>query len=138
MRLVPGLVAALAALALVVTAAAAPADTMAPVIRLKQKQFGAVLATPKHLALYSWNRERDFKGRCTGACAKAWPPLLLAKGERVPMHVAGIMGDLGSVVRPDGGRQLTLDRRPLYTYSGDGPGQVKCNGVDGWFVVRVH
>jgi predicted lipoprotein with Yx(FWY)xxD motif len=128
----------LAALVVASTAAAATRDTMAPVITLKHKQFGTVLATPKRLALYTWNRERDFRVHCTGACAKAWPPLLVAKGERVPMHIAGVMGDLGTVARPGGARQLTLNRRPLYRFSGDGPGEVKCNGVDGWFVVRVH
>ena len=129
--------AGLAAAAVVLPSALAGMGPL-PLTTVHSAKLGTVVTTHEHLALYTWNRERDFKVRCTGSCAKQWPPLLVAKGARVPMHVAGVMGDLGSVVRPDGARQLTLDRRPLYTYSGDGPGEVKCNGVDGWFVVRVH
>jgi hypothetical protein len=32
---------------------------------------------------------------------------------------------------------VTLNRRPLYTYSGDTPTKILCNGVDGWFVVKA-
>jgi predicted lipoprotein with Yx(FWY)xxD motif len=54
------------------------------------------------------------------------------------MHYAGIRGDFGTIRRPDGSRQLTLDRRALYTYAHEKPGQVLCNDVDNWFAVKIR
>ena len=128
----------LASAALALAAAAIAGVPTYPVTKLQTAQFGAVLAGKNRIALYTWNRERDGKIRCTGACAKAWPPLLLPKGVMARHMVAGIKGTFGEIRRPDGRMQLTFNRRPLYSYEGDGPGQVKCNGVDGWFVVRLR
>ncbi len=134
-------VALAAAIALVVLAPVAPAApdaTTPPVRTIVDRQLGRVLATPTRQAIYVWNREPRGTIRCTGACAKAWPPVLVKKGVRVPMHVRGIKGDFGTIRRPGGARQLTLDRRPLYTYAHERPGQVLCNDVDDWFAVKVR
>lgn len=132
------LTAALAATAQV--ALAAPADTMKPqlVRTIMDKKLGEVLTTGSKQAIYVWNREPKGKVRCTGACATAWPPVIVKKGVVVQMHVKGIMGEFGTIRRPNGSRQLTFNRRPLYTYAHEKPGQVKCNNVDGWFAVKVH
>ena len=129
-----------AAVALVVLAPAPAApDAAAPPVRtIVDRQLGRVLATPTRQAIYVWNREPRGTIRCTGACAKAWPPVLVKKGVRVPMHIAGIKGDFGTIRRPGGARQLTLNRRPLYTYAHERPGQVLCNDVDDWFAVKVR
>jgi predicted lipoprotein with Yx(FWY)xxD motif len=125
------------------TAALAPgalgsrSTAMGPVVKLKTKEFGPILATPRHLALYTWNREKTGKVRCTGACATAWPPLLVMKGHMIAKHVTGIMGTFGQVRRPDGRMQVTFNRRPLYTYQHDTATKILCDNVDGWFVVRV-
>ena len=130
---------ALAAVAVGALASAAPAADMKPrlVRTITDATLGEVLAAGNRQAIYVWNRERNGKVRCYDACADAWPPVLVRKGVRVPMHVDGVMGDFGTVRRADGMRQLTLDRRPLYTYAHERPGEVKCNNVDGWFVVKV-
>jgi predicted lipoprotein with Yx(FWY)xxD motif len=109
---------------------------MGPVVTWQTKRFGPILATPGHLALYTWTKEKDGKVRCTGACAKAWPPLLVMKGEMVAKHEAGIMGTFGELRRPDGRMQVTFDKRPLYTYRGDSPTKILCNGMGGWYVVK--
>ena len=126
--------------ALVVVPAAAPAERMtAPLVRaIPSKQLGPVLATYGRQAIYVWNREPKGKIRCTGACAKAWPPVVVKKGVLVPMHVKGIMGEFGTIRRAGGARQLTFNRRALYTYGNEKPGQVLCNNVNGWFAVKVH
>ena len=129
---------ALIAAALAAASALAVGAGSAPVIKLKDKQFGNVLATPEHQALYYWTKEkRDFKVRCTGACAKAWPPLIVKSASAVPRRIAGIKGTFGVVKRPNGKLQVTHNRLPIYTYAHEGPDQVLCNDVDGWFVVRV-
>ncbi len=111
----------------------------APVIRYQDDKFGAILATPKKQALYYWNREKRAGGkvRCTGQCAKAWPPLVVRSRAAVPAHVRGIRGTLGVVRRPDRRLQVTFNRLPVYTYAHEGPTQVLCNNVNGWFVVRL-
>ena len=52
--------------------------------------------------------------------------------------VKGIMGEFGTIRRAGGARQLTFNRRALYTYANEKPGQVLCNNVNGWFAVKVH
>jgi predicted lipoprotein with Yx(FWY)xxD motif len=123
------------------TVQAAPAGrdaVRAPVIKLKDARFGPILARRDHQALYYWNVEkRDFKVHCTGACAKAWPPLIVRSRSAVPTRIAGIKGTFGTIRRPDGRLQVTRNRLPLYTYAHEQPNQVLCDDVDGWFVVRV-
>jgi len=128
------------AAALALVASAAPADQMsAPLVRtIANKQLGQVLATAGRQAIYVWNREPRGKIRCTGACAKSWPPVVVKKGVLVPMHVKGIMGEFGTIRHAGGVRQLTFNRRALYTYGNEKPGQVLCNNVNGWFAVKVH
>jgi hypothetical protein len=75
--------------------------------------------------------------RCTGSCAKAWPPLIAKSRTAVPKKVVGIKGTFGVVRRPDGELQVTFNRLPVYAYAHEGPNQVLCDNVDGWFVVRL-
>ena len=134
--------ATLTALALVAPAgpvAAGAAGAAAPVIVLKNKQFGSVLATRGNRALYYWNVEARAGGkvRCTGQCAKDWPPLIVRAAAAVPARVPGIKGTFSVIKRPDGKLQVTHNRLPVYTYAHEAPNQVLCNNVNGWFVVRV-
>ena len=122
------------------TAPAARQDTMKPqlVKTIVDKKLGRVLTTAGTRAIYVWNKEPKGKIRCTGACAKAWPPVIVKKGVVVPMRVTGIKGDFGTIRRANGVRQLTFNKRPLYTYAHEKPGQVLCNDVDDWFAVKVR
>jgi predicted lipoprotein with Yx(FWY)xxD motif len=132
---------AIAALAVAVqTTPAARQDTMKPVLvkTIVDTKLGRVLTAPGKQAIYVWNKEPKGKVRCTGACAKAWPPVLVKTGVVVPMHVKGIMGEFGTVRRPNGARQLAFNMRPLYTYANEKPSQVLCNNVESWFAVKVH
>jgi predicted lipoprotein with Yx(FWY)xxD motif len=128
-----------AALVLTVSAALSAGSATNPklVRTIMDKQLGEVLTTANKQAIYVWNSEPKGKIRCTGACAKAWPPVIVKKGVTVPMHYAGIKGDFGTIRRADGTRQLTLNKRALYTYAHEKPGQVLCNDVDNWFAVKV-
>jgi predicted lipoprotein with Yx(FWY)xxD motif len=120
-------------------AAAVEAASAIPVRKFKTSAFGTVLVTRKYQALYYWTPEKRNPGKilCTGRCARAWPPLIVKKGTVIPRKVAGFKGVFGTIRRPDGRRQLTYNRLPLYTYAHEGPRQVLCNNVDGWFVARV-
>ena len=128
----------LAATAVLASAALAATRESGPVVKWNAPKFGAIIATKGHLALYTWKKESDKKVHCTGTCAKTWPPLTLPHGTMVAKHVAGVMGTFGEIMRADGRTQVTLDGRPLYTFNGDSPTKILCNGVDGWFVVKAH
>src|SRR5262245_47177890 len=110
----------------------------APVTKFRHATFGLVLVTTKKQVLYYWNVEKRAGGkvRCTGSCARAWPPLIV-KSRRIEPRVAGIRGRFGTVRRPDGRYQVTFKGLPVYTYAHERPKQVLCNGVDDWFVVRL-
>jgi len=112
----------------------------APVIKYRDDQFGPILATKNKKALYYWNVEKRAGGRirCTGACARAWPPLIVRSRNAVPRRIAGIPGRFGVIRRPNGRLQVTHRGLPVYTYAHERPEQVLCNNVDGWFVVRLR
>jgi predicted lipoprotein with Yx(FWY)xxD motif len=126
------------AAALLVLVGTPAAARPAPAVRYVDDQFGAILATPTKQALYYWQVEKRAGGkiRCAGACAKLWPPLY-AKFS-FPAHVKGIKGTFGTVKRPDGRKQVTYNGLAVYTYAHEGPTQVLCDNVNGWFVVRLR
>ena len=138
-RLTTVAIASLVALALTSGAAQPASKPMHQklVRTIMDAKLGVVLTTSNRQAIYVWRSEPRGKIRCTGSCAKAWPPVIVKKGVMVPMHYAGIKGDFGTIRRPDGSRQLTLDGRALYTYAHEKPGQVLCNDVDNWFAVKI-
>jgi predicted lipoprotein with Yx(FWY)xxD motif len=121
------------------TAPSPMASAPAPVAKLKTKTFGYVLTRRDRQALYYWDVEKKAGGkiRCTGTCARLWPPLLVKSAAGVPKRVAGIKGAFGVIRRPDGKLQVTYNRLAVYTYVHEGPGQVLCDNVNGWFVVRI-
>jgi predicted lipoprotein with Yx(FWY)xxD motif len=128
--------------ALASAAVLAPAEGMsgrALVTAFRHPTFGRVLARADGQALYYWSVEkRDrFRIHCTGGCAKLWPPLIVPRGFAVAPRRTGFKGRFGAVRRPDGRRQLTYNRLPVYTYVHEGPRQVLCNDVGGWFVIRA-
>jgi predicted lipoprotein with Yx(FWY)xxD motif len=129
----------LVAAAALVVASSPLAAGRAPVIKYMDDRFGAILATPKKQALYYWNVEKRAGGkiRCTGSCARLWPPLVVKSRSVVPRRITGIKGVFGVIKRPNGKQQVTHNGLPVYTYVHEGPEQVLCDNVDGWFVVRL-
>ena len=95
--------------------------------------IGSVLVDATGKALYTPDQESDGKVRCTGACASIWQPLL-APGKSAPTVNGDTMLDV--IVRPDGKRQITAGRRPLYTFTEDPAGRVTGNGFADDFAGR--
>ena len=130
-------------IALAFTAALLAPQAMAapstPVTKIRAAGFGNVLARRDRQALYYWQVEKRAGGkiRCVGRCAALWPPLLVRSAGSVPRRLAGIGGTFGVIRRPNGKLQLTHNGLPVYTYVHEGPGEVRCDNVDGWFVVRL-
>jgi predicted lipoprotein with Yx(FWY)xxD motif len=97
--------------------------------------IGTVLANSGGLTLYHNTKENGSTIVCTGGCASTWPPVLVTGS--LPQDTGMIEGTFGTIERPDGSTQLTINGMPLYTYSGDSAsGQATGQGIQGvWFAV---
>jgi predicted lipoprotein with Yx(FWY)xxD motif len=90
-------------------------------------RVGAVLVNRDGATLYTPDQESDGKVSCKGECLSIWLPLT-ASG--TPTAADGVDGKLGTIDRPDGTMQVTIDGKPLYTFAEDlQAGQVNGNGV---------
>jgi predicted lipoprotein with Yx(FWY)xxD motif len=89
-------------------------------------------------ALYLWVADPTGKSVCAGACAKFWPPVLT---KAAPVAAGGVTaGQLGTISRANGGKQVTYDGHPLYYFALDkSKGSVKGQGSDNfgakWWLV---
>jgi predicted lipoprotein with Yx(FWY)xxD motif len=106
-------------------------------IVLGDSEFGEMLFSSKKQAIYIFENDPKGKTVCYGECAEAWPPVL-TKGK--PKAGDGVKASLLSTVkRRDGKLQVTYAGKPLYFYSHEGPGEVRCHNVDlnggFWWVV---
>ena len=102
-------------------------------------KYGSLLVNAAGLTLYHYTPDKHGAIKCTAACAKFWPPLLVARGVK-PKAGAGVSAaKLSTVKRPDGTTQVTYAGFPLYRYSGDAkPGDVKGQGFEGvWHAVTA-
>ena len=107
-------------------------------LKVTRTSAGSVLASSRGLTLYYYTEDKPGSGSsvCTGSCASAWPPL--AAPVRAPAGVR-LPGPLGTITRPGGGAQVTINGYPIYTYAGDkAPGQDTGNGIEGaWHVIKI-
>jgi predicted lipoprotein with Yx(FWY)xxD motif len=124
------------------TGGASPTPNAVAIHVASNAALGNYLTTATARTLYYFTPERDSHASapniaCSGSCAKTWPPLL-APSALLTTSVA-LPGTLKTIVRPDGGRQVTYSDWPLYTFSGDNrPGDTNGQGVMGnWFVVST-
>lgn len=117
-------------------AAAGSKDTT--IMVTSDSTWGKFLAVSGGWTVYRFTSDKTGKSTCFGACAKAWPPVLLAKGQKAP--VGDKVGHLGTLRRPNGSLQVTYEGIPLYRFAGDvKSGEVSGNGKDNfgtWWVVN--
>lgn len=108
-------------------------------LTVRASDYGRILFDGKGFALYAFTRDKAQRSTCTGACARAWPPYIVA---RRPGAGRGILrSSVGATRRSDGRLQATYAGRPLYYYVGDRkPLQVLCQDVyefgGRWLVLR--
>jgi len=121
-------------------AAASPAGQRAShpvVVKIANRMgFGKILVTDSSGAtLYRDTNDGPNDPTCTGSCASVWPPLVLPAGDTKPKGGKGVTG-LGTVKLANGDLQVTVNREPLYTFSGDSGHSVNGNGVGPFLVVK--
>jgi len=102
---------------------------------------GTVLVNGGGYTLYMFKPDAQRRVTCTGLCTANWPPLKISPGRRV-VAGPGIRADLlGSDPDPSGGRVVTYNGWPLYTYSSDvQPGEDTGQAIDinggPWYVIQ--
>jgi predicted lipoprotein with Yx(FWY)xxD motif len=85
----------------------------------KIKGFGVVLVNNKGRTLYVFMKDAHRHVTCIGQCASFWPPLKW-KGSGKPTVAGAAKSSLVAWDKdPDGGKVVTYNHWPLYTYSGD-------------------
>jgi predicted lipoprotein with Yx(FWY)xxD motif len=100
--------------------------------------LGSILVNSSGRTLYLFKADVGTKSACTGACAAAWPPLLVT-GK--PTAGAGLTASkLGTTTRSGGKQQVTYNGHPLYLFVQDHkPGQTTGQGVTAfgapWFAL---
>ena len=85
----------------------------------KINKLGVVLVNSRGFTLYMFKPDRQRRVTCKGSCAAAWPPLKLKTGQTPTAGGAARQRLLGSDRNPGGGRVVTYNRWPLYTYIAD-------------------
>jgi predicted lipoprotein with Yx(FWY)xxD motif len=102
----------------------------------KLPQVGDVVVDGGGYALYRFDKDsaKPPKSNCLEDCWMKWPPVI----DTGDLRLDGLdQGLVGSVLRPDSTRQVTIGGWPVYRYSGDAaPGDVRGHGVGTvWFAV---
>ena len=100
--------------------------------------LGTYLIAYNGMTVYTYSPDTNNKSNCYGTCAQNWPPYLVGAEDNVQQLKAGVNGKVDTIIRTDGGIQVTYNGHPLYFYikdkqSGDTTGR-NVGGV--WFVVK--
>ncbi len=112
----------------------------AAVLTRKVSGLGVVLVNAKGHTLYVFMKDQHSRVTCTGQCASFWPPLKWKSKSKPKAGGAAKTSLLSSVKNPSGGRVVTYDKWPLYTFVNDtAAGQAKGEGqnLNGgkWYVI---
>lgn len=110
----------------------APAD-VASIVAVANTPIGDALVDEAGLTLYGFLDDTDGVPTCDGACADAWPPVIVESGE-LPADLDAAVFSVSE--RSDGTFQLNAGVWPLYRFAGDAAaGDVNGQGSgDVWFV----
>jgi predicted lipoprotein with Yx(FWY)xxD motif len=90
--------------------------------------IGQVVVNSAGRTLYLFEKDRNGRSACSGACVGFWPPLI-SKGD--PMTLRGLNQALvGTTTRSDGTKQVTYAGHPVYMFVQDTkPGQTNGEGL---------
>jgi predicted lipoprotein with Yx(FWY)xxD motif len=94
-------------------------STTAKVSTKKLPKLGVVLVDGRGRTLYMFVPDKRMKVTCVHACAVIWPPMKIAKGQKASVGGQAKAALIGSDANPSGGRVVTYNGWPLYTYITD-------------------
>lgn len=98
--------------------------------------LGDIIVDGTGMTVYLYDQDTADSGKsaCSGSCATQWPAV---KTTKTMPTVTGITGTIGTIDAVGGGKQVTINGLPLYTYAGDSAaGDLTGQGFGGiWWVV---
>ncbi|WP_426595756.1 COG4315 family predicted lipoprotein [Cellulomonas sp. McL0617] len=118
------------------SAPAAAAGTTAADLSTANSSLGKIVVDGKGMTAYFFTKDTKDSGKsaCTGDCAAAWPAI---ESMSATPTVDGVTGTVGTIPAADGGKQITIDGMPIYTFVKDmAAGDVNGQGYSGvWWVI---
>jgi predicted lipoprotein with Yx(FWY)xxD motif len=98
-----------------------------------------VLTNAKGLILYYRLSDPHPQSACTGACATAWPPVLVNTMNMMTVTSTMQLPHKLTIVKTANGNQVEYHGHPLYTYAGDmKPGVFTGRGMGNvWYLVSL-
>ena len=106
-------------------------------VRIGTSVLGPVLTDARGMTLYTFGGDVAGSGasNVSGSQANSWPPLILTSGS--PTKPAELTGEISTITRTDGSKQITYKGLPLYGWRNDkSPGDITGHNLSG-FVVAV-
>src|SRR3954462_4444645 len=105
-------------------------------LKTADSSLGKVVVTADGRTVYVFDKDTAGSGTsvCSGPCLAKWPPVAATSSK---LTADGVKGQLGTITRDDGTKQVTLGGMPLYLYAGDShAGDVTGQAVGGtWWAV---
>jgi predicted lipoprotein with Yx(FWY)xxD motif len=116
------------------------ASGQAATVGVSNTGIGQILVNSQGLTVYLFKADQGTKSACTGACAAAWPPLLVTAKPTVGTGVNASL--LGTTTRTEGKTQVTYNGHPLYRFAQDRKaGETNGQGVSAfgaeWFALNT-
>lgn len=136
------LVAVVAAIAVTTVAVTASGASKGATVKTRSTKLGTILVNSRAVTVYLFEKDKNGKSACSGACAQNWPPVITKGKPSAAGKVAA--SKLGTTRRSDGRRQVTYNGHPLYTFALDNgkPGSTKGEGVKAfgaeWYAVGTN
>ena len=101
-----------------------------PDVALGETSLGDSLVDGDGFTLYVFANDTAGQSACDGACAEAWPPLVVEGDPAVGSGVDAAL--VSTITRGDGTSQVTVEGHALYRFAGDAqPGDENGQGVAG-------
>lgn len=105
-------------------------------LKTGKSSLGEIVVDGKGMTVYVYDKDKANSGSsaCTGNCAGLWPAVTTTASTP---KVTGVTGTVSTITGTAGGKQVTLNGLPLYTWQGDSKaGDVSGQGYGGiWWAV---
>ncbi|MBT1001398.1 hypothetical protein KIH31_02175 [Paenarthrobacter sp. DKR-5] len=116
---------------------ASPGAAAGPDLKTASSSLGQIIVDGKGMSVYVFDKDTKDSGKssCSGSCAAAWPAVLTTSATP---SVSGVTGKVGVIPAASGGKQLTVNGLPVYTFAQDkSAGDVKGQAVGNvWWLLN--